>query len=151
GDFLAVDVVDDLAAPEKLCVGADPASGIEFPDAQDLDLLLEDDVPDRPQDPELQRDVDPDIAPQGLQLGRGVVFAWPQQLDAMDRIRRGLVMVAPADQHMPGLIMAKGGKHDDAALPIAPQIVIDDSRSPADGREDARHEQASWRSMIHST
>src|SRR3546814_17030904 len=87
-----MDVVDDLAAPEKLCVGADPTSGIELPDAQYLDLFLEDDVPDRPQDPELQGNVDPDIAPQGLQLGRGVVFAWPQQLDAMDRIGRRLVM-----------------------------------------------------------
>src|SRR3546814_6913803 len=97
---------------------SDVCSSDLLPDAQYLDLFLEDDVPDRPQDPELQGNVDPDIAPQGLQLGRGVVFAWPQQLDAMDRIGRRLVMVAPADQHMPGLKMAKGGEHDDAALQI---------------------------------
>src|SRR3546814_17399925 len=92
------DVCSSDLAPEKLCVGADPTSGIELPDAPDLDLLLEDDVPDRPQDPELQGDVDPDLAPQGLQIGRGIVLAWPQPLDAIDRIRRSLVVVATADQ-----------------------------------------------------
>src|SRR5690606_28908060 len=72
-DFLAVNIVDDPAA-QQFGIRTDPATGVELTDAQDPYPLLADDAEHPPQYPGLERQVDPQVAPQRMQArGRFVL------------------------------------------------------------------------------